>query len=61
MTRQTIFITGAAGGDVATCVWEAYQSDKLHWYVPPELVERDRAKSENPEQLRDELIARQKT
>jgi hypothetical protein len=45
--------------DVATCVWEAYQSDKLHWYVPPEVVERDKAKSANPEKLRDELIAAQ--
>ncbi len=45
---------------VATCVWEAYQSDKLHWYVPAELVERDRAKASHPEQLRDDLIEAQK-
>ena len=41
---------------VAQCVWDAYHSDTLHWYVPPELVERDRAKVANPEKLRDELI-----
>lgn len=46
--------------EVADSVWEAYQGDKLHWYVPPELVERDRAKAANPEQLRDELIAQQR-
>ncbi len=42
---------------VATCVWEAYHGDKLHYYVPPELVERDRAKALTPEALRDDLIA----
>lgn len=45
---------------VAACVWEAYNGDKLHWYVPPEVVERDRAKALDPEKLRDELIAQQK-
>ena len=43
--------------DVAACVWDAYHGDQLHWYVPPELVARDRAKSADPEKLRDELIA----
>ncbi len=43
--------------EVAQCVWDAYHGDKLHWYVPPELVERDRAKVANPEAMRDELIA----
>jgi NAD(P)-dependent dehydrogenase (short-subunit alcohol dehydrogenase family) len=38
---------------VADCVWEAYHSDKLHWYVPPELVEIDKAKAQAPETLRD--------
>jgi len=44
---------------VAQCVWDAYHSDILHWYIPSELVERDRAKSATPEKLRDELIAQQ--
>lgn len=44
---------------VAACVWDAYQGDQLHWYVPPELVSRDRAKALTPEKLRDELIAQQ--
>jgi NADP-dependent 3-hydroxy acid dehydrogenase YdfG len=44
---------------VAQCVWDAYFSDTLHWYVPPELVDRDRAKAASPEKLRDELIAQQ--
>lgn len=42
---------------VADCVWAAYHGDQLHWYVPPELVARDRAKALTPEKLRDELIA----
>jgi NAD(P)-dependent dehydrogenase (short-subunit alcohol dehydrogenase family) len=46
--------------EVANCVWEAYQGDRVHWYVPPEVVERDRAKSADPERLRDELIAQQR-
>jgi hypothetical protein len=41
-------------------VWEAYLGEKLHWYVPPEVVERDKEKALNPEKLRDELIAQQK-
>jgi NAD(P)-dependent dehydrogenase (short-subunit alcohol dehydrogenase family) len=24
--------------EVAKVVWEAYNSDKLHWYVPPEIA-----------------------
>jgi NADP-dependent 3-hydroxy acid dehydrogenase YdfG len=44
---------------VAECVWNAYHSDTLHWYIPSELVERDREKSARPEKLRDELIAQQ--
>lgn len=46
-----------APSEVAQCVWDAYHGDQLHWYVPPELVERDRAKVANPEAMRDELIA----
>lgn len=46
-----------APAEVAECVWNAYHGDKLHWYVPPELVERDKAKVESPEAMRDELIA----
>ena len=46
-----------APAEVAECVWNAYHGDKLHWYVPPELVERDRAKMDSPEAMRDELIA----
>jgi len=43
---------------VAECVWDAYHSDRLHWYVPPEVVERDRAAAIDPEALRDEMIGR---
>ena len=44
---------------VAQCVWDAYHGGKVHYYVPEELVERDREKVESPEKLRDELIAQQ--
>jgi NAD(P)-dependent dehydrogenase (short-subunit alcohol dehydrogenase family) len=40
---------------VAECVWAAYHSDRLHWYVPEELVEIDRAKGASPEAVRDQM------
>lgn len=43
--------------DVAKVVWEAYHSDKLHWYVPPELVELDKAATLAPEATRDQMAA----
>ena len=42
---------------VADCVWEAYHANKLHWYVPEEIVEIDHAKAASPEALRDARIA----
>lgn len=47
--------------DVATCVWEAYEGDKLHWYVPPEVADRSQTKAGEAEERRDELIAEQNT
>ena len=38
---------------VAECVWEAYGSDKLHWYVPEEVGDIDRLKATGAETLRD--------
>ncbi len=43
--------------DVADTVWEAYHSDKLHWYVPPELVVLDHMATLEPERTRDEMAA----
>ncbi|MFL0412912.1 SDR family oxidoreductase [uncultured Sphingomonas sp.] len=43
--------------DVADTVWEAYHSDKLHWYVPPELVALDHMATLEPERTRDEMAA----
>ncbi len=40
---------------VAECVWEAYQSDQLHWYVPPEIGDLDRAKAMGAEAVRDQM------
>jgi NADP-dependent 3-hydroxy acid dehydrogenase YdfG len=44
--------------EVAASVWKAYNGNRLHWYVPEEVADREKAKVENPEKLRDELIAR---
>lgn len=41
--------------EVAKVVWEAYGSDKLHWYVPPELVELDKAATLTPEAVREQF------
>jgi len=39
--------------EIARTVWEAYHSDKLHWYVPPELFELDKVATLTPEKARD--------
>lgn len=41
--------------EVAKTVWEAYHADKLHWYVPPELVELDKAATLTPEAVCDQM------
>ena len=41
--------------EVAKVVWEAYGSDKLHWYVPAELVELDKAAGNAPEMVREQI------
>ncbi|MFN3579726.1 MAG: SDR family oxidoreductase [Pseudomonas sp.] len=41
--------------EVAKVVWQAYQSDTLHWYVPQELGDLDKAAGNDPEKLRDKL------
>lgn len=41
--------------EVAKVVWEAYGSDTLHWYVPPELVELDKAAGNMPELVREQM------
>jgi NAD(P)-dependent dehydrogenase (short-subunit alcohol dehydrogenase family) len=46
--------------EVASCVWEAYQGDKLHYYVPPEVVDHEKAKVADPEKMRDAQIGRRK-
>ena len=45
--------------EVVECVWSAYHSNQLHWYVPAEIVERDRAKVRSPEAMRDAMIEAQ--
>ncbi len=45
--------------DVAECVWQAYHSEKLHWYVPEEVGEIDKAKGESPESVREMYISMQ--
>ncbi|MES3029152.1 MAG: SDR family oxidoreductase [Pseudomonadota bacterium] len=41
--------------EVAKVVWDAYHADTLHWYVPPELVELDKAATLAPEATRDQM------
>jgi len=41
--------------EVAKVVWEAYHSDKLHWYVPEELAELDKASAAAPEAVREQM------
>ena len=40
---------------VAEAVWSAYNSDKIHWYVPAELAEFDQMATANPEAVRDQM------
>ena len=41
--------------EVAKVVWEAYHSDRLHWYVPPEIYEMDKAATLEPEATRERM------
>lgn len=41
--------------EIAKVVWEAYGSDTLHWYVPPELVELDKAAGNTPDLVREQI------
>ena len=43
--------------EVAQAVWDAYDSDRLHWYVPEEIEQIDKQKAESPEAMRDARIA----
>lgn len=43
--------------EVAQAVWSAYQTDKIHWYVPPELEEFDKVATAHPEQVRDQMVS----
>jgi NAD(P)-dependent dehydrogenase (short-subunit alcohol dehydrogenase family) len=40
---------------VAQCVWQAYGSDRLHWYVPEEIGDIDRAKAAGAEAVREQF------
>jgi NAD(P)-dependent dehydrogenase (short-subunit alcohol dehydrogenase family) len=42
---------------VAQAVWDAYGSDKLHWYVPAEIEDLDKAETLTPEAVREQLAA----
>jgi len=46
-----------APAEVAKVVWRAYTEDKLHWYVPPEIYDLDKAATLAPEQTRDQMAA----
>jgi NAD(P)-dependent dehydrogenase (short-subunit alcohol dehydrogenase family) len=43
---------------VADCVWQAYQGDTLHWYVPAEIAWIDRMKALAPRFTREQIRKR---
>jgi NAD(P)-dependent dehydrogenase (short-subunit alcohol dehydrogenase family) len=43
---------------VADCAWAAYHSDKLHWYVPPQIRWLDVMKALAPKFTRDQIKKR---
>lgn len=43
--------------EVAQAVWDAYDSARMHWYVPDEIEQIDKQKAESPEAMRDARIA----
>ncbi|MGA8259878.1 MAG: SDR family oxidoreductase [Arenicellales bacterium] len=43
--------------EVAEAVWQAYESDRMHWYVPDEIEQIDKQKAASPEAMRDARIA----
>ncbi len=43
--------------EVAQTVWDAYHSEKLHWYIPAELQAFDIEVATNPERVREERTA----
>ena len=43
--------------EVARAVWAAYHADKVHWYVPEELLAFDIQATSAPEQVRDAMAA----
>ena len=46
---------------VAEAVWRCYEGDtRMHWYVPTEIEDIDKAKAGSPENMRDARIAMQK-
>ena len=45
-----------APSEVAEAVWSAYHGTRLHWYVPPEMEEDDKATAVALEARRDALI-----
>jgi len=47
--------------EVAEAVWRCYQGDpRMHWYVPEEIEDIDKAKADSPEAMRDARIAAQR-
>ena len=43
--------------EVAEAVWQAYTTDKIHWYVPPEIFELDKLATLQPEVAREQIGA----
>ncbi len=46
-----------APAEIADAVWQAYSSNRIHWYVPAELEAMDKLKSQDVEAFRDARLA----
>lgn len=44
--------------DMAKVVWQAYHSDKLHWYVPDQLQGLARGVADSPETVREQVATK---
>ena len=41
--------------EVAQLVWDAYESDRVHWYIPEEMESVERGRAGGVEGMRDQF------
>lgn len=47
-----------SAADMAQVVWQAYYSDRLHWYVPDQLQELARSVADSAEDVREQVASK---